>query len=202
MGYDPSTCIRTSRQIATSQGAWAQRPGALCLSLGDCRESCKDPSTDADLSRCTATGWDDGVADEEIVDPCLSCAAGEICQRTVSEDSTICRCDRSTGFDTCTNVGKCVDRCVKFADRVAQYNSYITICTDDSDCPSNFDCDDTATARSMSCADGIISIAETNGACVPQSRTMTTAQFGDYGRSITVMRISPIDAYCERLCAG
>ena len=186
MSYDPFTCYMTSRQIARGQGAWGHRPGALCLSLGDCRETCKDPVTDSELSRCTETGWDDGVEEEEVADPCASCADGEFCQRSGSEE--ICSCDRSTGFDTCTNVGECVDKCVRFADRIAQYNAYITICDDDSDCPANFNCDDTATARTMTCSNGIVTIAVTNGACVPESRTMTSAQFGDYGRSITVTR--------------
>ena len=168
-----------------SRGSWGQQPGAVCLSLGSCRENCMDSEGNA-ISRCSATGWDDGEVQAETADPCDDCTSGQFCDKSGSLATIACRCNPLTGFDACKRYGQCVDRCVKFQARMDEFNSIFPPCSEDSECSSGFDCSDTATARVMTCSDGAVSFTESSGSCEPQSRTMTEAEFGSTGQFITV----------------
>jgi hypothetical protein len=185
-GYDFFTCFRTGQKVARSGGKWAKRPGAICLDLGSCLESCQETDTDARLSRCSATGWDTGQTTTAAVDECKTCTKGQYCKRSNAVEDERCTCNPQTGFDSCRPGGICVDRCEKYKTKIAEYNSYVTSCSEDNPCDENFNCDTSVTSRTMTCSNGDVNIVATNGACVPDERSMITAKFNDYGSVINV----------------
>eukprot|EP00210_Caulerpa_lentillifera_P006715 g6417.t1 len=184
-GYDFFTCFRTGQKISRSGGKLAQRPGAICLDLGICQESCKDPETNTAISRCSTTGWlveDDTTAED--TDSCSSCTSEEYCK--LSSSKALCRCNPQTGIDSCKPGGVCVDRCKKFQAKIAEYNSYVESCSSDSNCGEGFKCNQNVVSRTMECSQGSVQITSTNGACVPDSRSISSAKFDNFGSMIEV----------------
>lgn len=175
------------QKIPRSGGKLAQRPGAICLDLGACQESCKDPGSNTAISRCSTTGWlIEADEEEEVEDACSQCTSGQYCKLSSSSSDAKCRCNPRTGVDSCRPGGVCVSRCEKYSAKIEEYNRYVDSCSSDSDCGSNFHCDSTVVARQMSCEGGTVQITSTDGACVPDARSISSAKFDNYGNVIEV----------------
>ncbi|GMH43383.1 hypothetical protein BSKO_11305 [Bryopsis sp. KO-2023] len=187
-----------------------KRPAALCQMIEACTSDCTNKDDD-ELDLCSDTGYASGLLAEQVDSTaeglCLkskNCGPTETCDFSILKKE--CSCDSSTGFDRCSSVGQCANKCKEFESHYAKFNSQIASCSVDSDCETEGDtCDTTLSKRctKMSCneSSGQPFIENCDGLCTAGGLTMTSAQFDNWGKSITIQLNHPAKSVLRFRCS-